>query len=89
LRHGDLAAAGHSDARGTTALITTPRSPQASANTNTPRRRVLVAEDNERLAAMVATALAHAGYDVVVAHAATTRPRSRSSSTSTRCLPIC
>jgi DNA-binding response OmpR family regulator len=29
---------------------------------------VLVAEDNERLAAMIATELAGAGYDVVVAH---------------------
>jgi len=31
-------------------------------------RRVLLAEDNERLADLVATALAAAGYEVVVAH---------------------
>lgn len=44
-----------------------PRSSLAQSG-EAPRRRVLVAEDNERLAELVAATLRAAGYEVAVAH---------------------
>jgi two-component system, NarL family, capsular synthesis sensor histidine kinase RcsC len=47
--------------------MTLPRAPLDDGQRDPARRRVLVAEDNERLADLVANALVAAGYEIVVA----------------------
>ena len=51
-----------------TALTISPRSAKGRTHPDSTAKRVLLAEDNERLAAMVAGVLSRAGYEVVVVH---------------------